>query len=113
MAEYLIVRRLRDPAVKLLFCSRVEDADILKGMLAEEGITCEITNHENPLPGAEFYPKVWVAEADFAAAVAILSKFRNPSPAKLDPWTCSVCGEALEGQFLSCWKCGVVRDVVA
>jgi hypothetical protein len=99
--------------MKLLFCSRVEDADVLKGMLAEEGIECEITNYENPLPGAEFYPKVWVAEADFAAASAILSEFRNPSPAKLGPWTCSACGEAQEGQFTSCWKCGVVRNDVA
>ena len=59
--------------MKFLFCSQTEDVDVLKGMLTEEGIACEVTNYENPLPGAEFYPKLWVDEADFAAASAILS----------------------------------------
>ena len=99
--------------MKLLLCSRVEDVDVVKGMLSEEGIAGEVTNYENPLPGAEFYPKLWVDEADYAAAAAVLSAFRNRAPAAADPWTCSSCGERLEGQFTSCWKCGNARNVPA
>ena len=99
--------------MKFLFCSQTEDVDVLKGMRTEEGIACEVTNYENPLPGAEFYPKLWVDEADFAAASAILSVFRNRSPAAAAPWTCASCGERLEGQFTSCWKCGNTRDASA
>jgi hypothetical protein len=108
-----VVTRLRRPAMKLLFCSRTEDVDVVKGMLAEEGIASEVTNYENPLPGAEFYPKLWVDEADFAAAASILSAFRNRVPAAAGAWTCSACGEQLEGQFTSCWKCGNARDASA
>jgi hypothetical protein len=99
--------------MKLLFCSRVEDVDVLKGILSEEGISCEVTDYENPLPGAEFYPKLWVDEDDFAAASAILSAFRQRAPGLFGPWTCPSCGEQLEGQFTSCWKCGRARDLIA
>jgi hypothetical protein len=96
--------------MKLLFSSRPEDVDVVKGMLSEEGIACEVTNYENPLPGAEFYPKLWVDEADFAAASSVLSAFRTRAPVAATPWVCSSCGEQLEGQFTSCWKCGNARD---
>jgi hypothetical protein len=105
--------RMPSPAMKLLLSSRVEDLDVLKGMLSEEGIACEVTNYENPLPGAEFYPNLWVAEGDFAAASAVLSAFRNRAPAPVGPWTCPSCGEKLEGQSTSCWKRGGARDAVA
>jgi len=68
---------------------------------------------DDPESGWPAALKRFAAEADFAAASAVLSKFRNPPPLKLGPWTCPTCGEALEGQFMSCWKCGAVRDVVA
>lgn len=28
-----------------------------------------------------------------------------------EPWTCAACGERLEGQFDSCWRCGAERRV--
>ena len=95
--------------MKLLLSSRVEDIDLLKGMLEREGIACEITNETATLPGAVFYPELWVVnDADFPAASGVLDAFRKPAPAKLAPWKCS-CGEVLDGQFMSCWKCGVDR----
>jgi hypothetical protein len=99
--------------MKLLLCSRVEDIDVLKGMLEQEGIACEVTNYTVPLPGAEFYPKLWVEETDFPKASAVLSAFRSPPPRKPGSWSCSSCGEELEEQFTSCWKCGAVRDEAA
>ena len=28
-------------------------------------------------------------------------------------WTCNDCGEALEGQFTACWRCGVAKPAQA
>ena len=95
--------------MKLLLSSIVEDIDLLKGMLEKEGIKCEITNESVPLPGAVFYPELWVVnDADFPVASTILNAFRQTPPPELGPWRCS-CGELLEGQFTSCWKCGANR----
>ena len=63
--------------MKLLLCSRVEDIDVLKGMIEQEGIACEVTNYTAPIPGAEFYPKLWVEDNDFAKASSVLSAFRS------------------------------------
>ena len=99
--------------MKLLLCSRIEDLDVLKGMLAEDGIACEVTNDTVPLPGAEFYPKLWIVEdSDFAKAAEVLDAFRKSPVPNLGPWTCRACGERLEQQFLSCWKCGAIRNDV-
>jgi hypothetical protein len=96
--------------MKLLFSSRIEDVDVVRGMLAEAGIACEVTNDTMAYPGAEFYPKLWVVEdSDFTRAAAVLEAFRKSPPSLLDPWTCPRCGEKLEGQFSSCWKCGATR----
>jgi hypothetical protein len=100
--------------MKLLLCSRIEDLDVLKGMLAEAGIACEVTNDTVPLPGAEFYPKLWVVEdAEFPRAAALLEAFRKLPAPSLRLWTCPSCGEQLEEQFSSCWKCGTPRNDVA
>jgi hypothetical protein len=50
-----------------------------------------------------------VNEADLPAAQLIIDEFRQGGPAKTHPqpsWTCPKCGEVLEGQFTTCWKCG-------
>jgi hypothetical protein len=95
--------------MKLLLSSRVEDIDLLKGMLAQEGIESDVTNYTAPIGGAEFYPKLWVEDADFPKASAVLSAFRSAAPQRAECWTCPFCGETLEEQFTSCWKCGAVR----
>jgi hypothetical protein len=96
--------------MKLLLCSRVEDVDVLKGMLMQEGIACEVTNYNAPIPGAEFYPKLWVEESDFPKASAVLATFRSTPSRQSGPWKCPACGEQMEGQFTSCWKCGRIRE---
>jgi Putative prokaryotic signal transducing protein len=94
---------------RILLSSRIEDIDILKGMLDEEDIPCEVTNDTVPLPGAEFYPKLWVGDTDFDRASRLLAAFRSRTVSQLERWKCSSCGELLEGQFTSCWKCGATR----
>jgi hypothetical protein len=99
--------------MKLLLCSRIEDVDLLKGMLQEDGIAWEVTNDTVPLPGAEFYPKLWIIEdSDFARAAEMLESFRKIPASTLGAWTCPACGEQLERQFSSCWKCGAARNDV-
>ena len=98
--------------MKLLLCSRIEDLDVVRGMLMEEGIACEVTNDTVPLPGAEFYPKLWVSEdADFSRAAVVLENFRKLPDRKVTcAWTCPRCGEQLEEQFTSCWNCGTAKS---
>jgi len=99
--------------MKLLLSSKIEDLDVLKAMLAGSGLSCEVTNDTIPLPGGEFYPKLWVEDADFHRAAAVLAAFRAAPTPKLGPWTCPKCGEHLEAQFMSCWKCGTTRNETA
>jgi hypothetical protein len=57
-------------------------------------------------------PSVWVNEPDLQAAQQIIEEFRKGGPANTHPqpnWTCPNCGEVLEGQFTTCWKCGYSR----
>ena len=35
---------------------------------------------------------------------------QEPPPPAGGPWKCPKCGEILEPQFGSCWKCGTVRE---
>jgi hypothetical protein len=98
--------------MKLLLCSRIEDLDVLKGMLAEDGIPCEFTNDTVPLPGAEFYPKLWVEDSEYSKAAVVLETFRKLPAPSLSPWICGGCGERLEEQFTSCWKCGAAKNDV-
>src|SRR5262245_44460684 len=95
--------------MKLLLSSRIEDLDVLRALLDEQGISSDVTNDSLPLPGAEFYPKLWVEETDFDRASNVLAEFRKTSPLTGPTWTCPNCGEKLEEQFTSCWKCGTAR----
>jgi hypothetical protein len=91
------------------------EAQYVKGLLAAEGIEAVIlgTALEGALGEIPYTPSalptVWVNEADVPAAQRIIDEFRQGGPAKTDPqpkWTCPHCGEILEGQFTTCWKCG-------
>ncbi len=59
----------------------------------------------NPLA----FPAVWIADdEDEVAARLALAALRAVD--KGEPWRCSRCGEAHEGQFAACWKCGALRE---
>jgi hypothetical protein len=97
--------------MKFLLSCQIQDMDLVKGLLAEEEIACEVTNDTSAYPAAVFYPELWVVDdSDFARASAVVEKFRKPVPLKSEPWTRSRCGEQLEAQFLSCWQCGTSKS---
>jgi hypothetical protein len=61
-------------------------------------------------------PSVWVNEVDLERATQIVDEFRRGGPAVTEPkasWTCPNCGEKLEGQFTTCWKCGTEMPITA
>lgn len=63
------------------------------------------------LPPIVCWPEIWLAnENDFERASKILANFldeyENPGAA----WVCPTCGEHLEGQFGSCWRCASPDD---
>lgn len=93
--------------MKLLLVSKAEQVDMLRGMLEREGITTEITDDGASLPGAEFYPRLWVVnEADFSRASEVLTEFRRTPSSLRMAWHCPGCGEQVDAEFSSCWKCG-------
>jgi len=94
------------------------EAEFVRGLLeAEEipavvqGSALEGARGDIPFTAASL-PSVWVNETDVERATQIVDEFRRGGPAATlpqVPWTCPNCGEMLEGQFTSCWKCGTEK----
>lgn len=89
----------------------------LRNVLESHGIVCVVKNEFlsgalGEIPPNECWPELWVLdEAQFDEAVAIVSAAALDN--LVEPggrWTCSNCGEELEGQFTDCWRCGRSRE---
>jgi hypothetical protein len=79
-----------------------------RNVLVTAGIECEIRNQYlagamGELPMMETWPQLYVDDADEARALRALA--RAAAPAAGTPWICQACGEHLEPQFTSCWRC--------
>ena len=86
---------------------------LLRSMLDEAGIPCEVRNDHvsAAMPWAPFYPELWLLnDDDYPRAGELLAAWKRPSASGASSWTCSRCGEVLEGPFASCWKCGANRE---
>ena len=89
-------------------------AGMFRELLQREGVNCLLRNEElfaglGEIPFTECYPELWVVDDElFTRASSLLKQFMASESAST-PWTCSQCGEQLEGQFNSCWKCGTIR----
>ncbi|MFG6177429.1 DUF2007 domain-containing protein [Halomonas sp. THAF12] len=57
------------------------------------------------LPPAECEPEVWVAPHNRDRAEALIHDALSGTDDR-PAWTCSGCGERLEGVFEACWNCG-------
>jgi hypothetical protein len=95
--------------MKLIFSSSdIIKVSELKGILECAGIACFIKN-ELPvrLRGT---PELWIEDDSRLDEVLQIKKsWQSPLPAAGAAWTCPKCGEKLEPQFTSCWKCGMAR----
>ncbi len=88
------------------------DQEIVKQLLDEAKIPCLIKNAElsmalSELMPADCSPEVWILnDEDYIQAKQIVHALQNTKVENGVPWTCPDCGEAIEGQFTSCWNCG-------
>jgi Putative prokaryotic signal transducing protein len=80
-----------------------------RNVLIAAGIDSELRNQYlagalGDLPMLETWPQLWVEDDFESAALRALEKASSaPSGAG---WICSQCGEQLEPQFTTCWRCG-------
>jgi hypothetical protein len=107
-------------AVKKVFIARhPTEAYLVKSLLKLEGVESEIRGEA--LFGAlgelaitaDALPSVWIVEDhQLARAEEIVSRYvrglGSPDIIGL-VWRCRKCGETLEPQFTTCWKCGTDR----
>jgi hypothetical protein len=88
---------------------------LLKERLATEEIVCLVRNDElstalGEIPFVECYPELWVVDDEvFPRARLLLDQWLSEMSMEQGAWRCAGCGEVLEGQFESCWKCGKER----
>jgi hypothetical protein len=80
-----------------------------RNVLLSAGIDSELRNQYlagalGEVPMLEAWPQLYVAEADEFRALRALRE--AAAPPRGSPWVCEACGEQLEPQFTSCWRCG-------
>jgi hypothetical protein len=84
-----------------------------RNVLISAGIDCELRNiylagAAGDLPLMETWPQLYVADADEPRALRALRRAETSEAGA--PWTCEECGENLEPQFTTCWRCGRERN---
>jgi hypothetical protein len=86
-----------------------------RNVLIAAGIDCELRNQYlagalGDLPMLETWPQLWVNdEFESAALRALAAAAAAPAGAQ---WTCAQCGEELEAQFTTCWRCGSGQSIL-
>ena len=69
----------------------------------------ELSTALGEIPFVACYPELWVVDDEvYPRARLLLDKWLAESNEKT-AWQCP-CGEVLEGQFETCWKCGSERQ---
>ena len=87
----------------------------LKDMLESAGIACFLRNEMSTglapeIPMTESTPELWIQDDhNLTEAMRIKSNWQAPVQAVGNNWVCPGCGETVEPQFSSCWKCGTSR----
>lgn len=85
----------------------------IRNLLEGAGIECEAKNlllagGAGDIPLNEIWPELWVEESDFDKAQLIINE-ALADKSELPKWQCSECGEQLDGQFTTCWRCATER----
>lgn len=104
--------------MKIIFSSpQLIQVSQLKDMLERANIACfirnEISSGLSPeIPMTESTPELWVQnDQDLTAAMEIKKDWQAAPTAVGSDWVCPRCGETLEPQFSSCWKCGAGKPL--
>ena len=95
------------------------EAHLVQGLLDAEGIESEVQREalfttmkaSSVIPGC--LPEVWVLnDAQVPRALDLVGRFtKGEAMVQSDgiSWQCPKCGEELEPQFTSCWKCSTAK----
>jgi hypothetical protein len=87
--------------------------EMFKSLLEEAGIPSLIRNEFLSVAAGEvpFLPtELWILnDEDYPRAKELVDGLRDEKIEIHEPWLCPDCGEMIEGQFTSCWKCGKER----
>ncbi len=87
----------------------------LKDLLESAGMACFIKNEVAAqllpeVPLSEAVPELWIDDdSRLTEAMEIKKGYLGPQSVGGPSWTCPKCGEKLEAQFTSCWKCGTPK----
>ncbi len=84
-----------------------------RNVLIAAGIEAELRNQYlagalGDLPMLETWPQLWVDDSLESAALRALESAASVPPGA--PWVCGHCGEQLEPQFTTCWRCGAASS---
>jgi len=89
------------------------DNEMFKSLLEEAGIPCMIRHEYLSVAAGEvpfIPPELWILnDGDYPRAKGIVDAWRDAKTETHDSWVCLACGESIEGQFTSCWKCAWER----
>ena len=90
------------------------EAGLLKELLEREGVACLIRNEQlfaalGEIPFLECFPELWVVDDEIWPRAKLLLDNWFKIDEETASWSCSACGEVLEGQFGACWQCGKAR----
>lgn len=83
----------------------------LRNVLEGAGIRCFVRNEGlagaiGEIPFIECWPELWVVRnGDALRARGLLDATRREELPRGPDWRCERCGELVEGQFDSCWRC--------
>lgn len=104
---------------KVFIAQHPTEAHLVRGLLESGGIQAMVRGEtlfgvrgEAPVT-PDTLPSVWVLDdRQAAAALALIREHRVDSERAGNeaPWPCPNCGERVEPQFTSCWKCGNERN---
>ncbi|HUR47684.1 MAG TPA: DUF2007 domain-containing protein [Candidatus Saccharimonadales bacterium] len=87
----------------------------LREMLESAGIACFLRNEVSAglspeIPLSESTPELWIQDDhQLAEALEIKRAWKTSTPVAGSDWVCPTCGQELESQFTSCWKCNTSK----
>ncbi len=87
----------------------------MQAALEAEGIPCQMRNQMTAglspeIPLSESMPELWIVEDDMLPrALQVIEAIKSAPISSGKSWTCLECGEVLEPQFSSCWKCNASK----
>lgn len=103
---------MRDGWIVLRTFTNDLEAQAFRGLLEARGVPVlvEVDNCGGMRPHFDYTTgiKMLVPQQDAEQARDLLRAADQPT--RIDPWPCPACGESIDGDFETCWKCGRDRE---